>query len=240
MKGKWTAEFAAVACVLAVHALTPVADSAKILFAANADKVDGVHASKTAKAGALLPLGKNERCPASVAPKAIGPRGPAGATGPTGPAGTQGPKGDTGPQGPKGDKGATGDPYGAKVPSGKTLRGVFGPGAAARTGTRSCRRPCRTAGSSSRTRTSRWCGTSRSGRHRQRECPGSFTNTQALPGNLCLYTAIAENVHPDDVQVFNPNNDNIGATSLRGFGIAISSIAGRWYSVQGSWAVTAQ
>lgn len=60
-----------------------------------------------------------------------GPRGPKGATGPAGPAGA---KGDPGPQGAPGSAGSTGPqglegkpgPFVEKVPSGKTLTGVWG------------------------------------------------------------------------------------------------------------------
>lgn len=105
MKAKWSMAVAAGTLVLAVLAVAPVADSAKGLFAANADRVDGIHASKKAKPGALVPLGKNKKFPASVIPTVRGARGPAGATGPAGPAGPAGPQGPRGLQGPKGDIG---------------------------------------------------------------------------------------------------------------------------------------
>jgi len=108
MSGKWTTVLAAAAFVLSVFAVTPVGNSAKDLIAPNADKVDGIRASRTPKAGNLLPLGKDGKFPASVLPTVTGPQGPAG---PIGPAGQQGQKGDTGAtgaQGPKGDTGAAG------------------------------------------------------------------------------------------------------------------------------------
>ena len=111
MRDKWVAAFAAVLLLLAVLAVSSVAYPAKGLFAANADRIDGIHASKSPKAGALLPLGKDAKFPASVVPVVKGPQGPAGPSGATGPAGSQGLKGDTGEtgaQGPKGDTGATG------------------------------------------------------------------------------------------------------------------------------------
>ena len=98
--------------------------------AANADKVDGLHASKTPRPGRLLALDSGARLPASVLPAApTGPAGPAGPAGPqgdpgpagpTGEIGATGPKGATGPAGPqgaKGDAGATG-PAGAQGPTG--------------------------------------------------------------------------------------------------------------------------
>src|SRR5206468_2927614 len=60
-----------------------------------------------------------------------GNRGPRGLQGIQGDPGAAGP---AGPTGPKGDKGATGDPWtlnNGLVPSGKVLRGVFGPGGTA-------------------------------------------------------------------------------------------------------------
>jgi hypothetical protein len=70
------------------------------------------------------------------------------------------------------------------------------------------------------------------------ECPGSTTNPQALPGHLCLYASLVQNV--SEVCVFNPNNDNCAQTSLRGFGVAITSAGAGGYWAQGSWAVTAK
>ena len=105
MNGKLSAGLAALLLVLAILALAPFAGSARQLFVANADKVDGIHASRTARAGALLALNKQGKLPASVVPTVTGLQGSAG------PAGVQGPKGDsgaTGLQGPKGDTGATG------------------------------------------------------------------------------------------------------------------------------------
>src|SRR6478752_3550743 len=46
-------------------------------FAKNAGAVGGIKASKSARAGELLPLGKNKKFPASVVP--AGPKGPQGA-----------------------------------------------------------------------------------------------------------------------------------------------------------------
>ena len=133
----------AVVFVLAVLALTPVADSAKILFAANADKVDGVHASKTAKAGALLPLGKDAKVPCVVAPKAIGPRGPAGATGAYRSRWDTRPEGRHRPAGTEGRQGCYGRPLWREGPEREARSaGCSGPEPRLVQGTRSCRRPC--------------------------------------------------------------------------------------------------
>jgi hypothetical protein len=145
MKGKVTAALAAVSFVLAVLAVTPAADSAKGLFAANSDKVDGFDASKTPKASTLLPLGKNAKFPATVVPTVRGPRGPAGPRGPNGNAGAagpQGPQGDDGTIGPQGPKGETGAP-GPQGPKGET--GATGPqGPAGETGATGARGPAGT------------------------------------------------------------------------------------------------
>src|SRR4029077_1928401 len=59
------------------------------LLAKNAQAVGGIKASKTPKAGELLPLGSTKKFPASVVP--AGPQGPQGVAGPQGPAGPAGP-----------------------------------------------------------------------------------------------------------------------------------------------------
>ena len=116
MKGKWSAAAAVGVLVLAVLTITPYAGSARPDLR-NADRVDGIHASKTPKPGMLVALGRNAKLPASVVPTVTGAKGDTGATGATGPVGPVGPKGATGekgdtgatgPQGPKGDTGPKG------------------------------------------------------------------------------------------------------------------------------------
>ena len=72
-------------------------------FAANAGAVNGIKASRTPKAGRLVPLGRNAKLPASVVPSRRGARG---LTGPPGSVGPQGPAGPAGPAGPPGVAGA--------------------------------------------------------------------------------------------------------------------------------------
>jgi Collagen triple helix repeat (20 copies) len=102
------------ALVVAILGSTSLGEAAsnavRATFANNADKVDGIHASRKPTAGRLLPLGKNKKFPASVLPLTRGPRGPAGPAGATGPAGPAGATGPAGAQGAKGDKGDKGDP----------------------------------------------------------------------------------------------------------------------------------
>lgn len=96
--------------VLAVLAVSPFAQSSS-LAGRNTDKVDGIHASRTPRAGMLLPLGSKGKFPASVLTVKQGPRGAKGDTGEPGPQGEQGLvglQGAQGPQGPQGPKGATG------------------------------------------------------------------------------------------------------------------------------------
>ncbi len=91
----------------AVGAVVPLAR-----FAQNADKVDGLRASRTPKAGLLVALGKDGQLPASVratgTPGPVGDKGPTGDKGAKGDAGAKGAPGDTGPKGPKGTAGAQG------------------------------------------------------------------------------------------------------------------------------------
>jgi hypothetical protein len=72
-----------VALAALVVALTPIAEAARsvprALFASNADRVDGFHASRVPRANRLLPLGRNGKFPASVVPA-----GPPGIQGPQG------------------------------------------------------------------------------------------------------------------------------------------------------------
>jgi hypothetical protein len=80
----------AAALVVALLGATPLGEAARnvvplALFAKNADKVDGINASRIARPGYLLPLGKDGRFPITV-----GAIGPAGEKGPPGPAGSPG------------------------------------------------------------------------------------------------------------------------------------------------------
>jgi len=85
--------------------------------AITADKVDGIHASKTPKAGRLLPLDRKAKLPASVLPRAL-----TGAPGAPGETGEQGEQGEPGQPGEKGDTGARGlsGPAGQQGPTGDT------------------------------------------------------------------------------------------------------------------------
>jgi hypothetical protein len=101
--------------------------------AVNADKVDGLHASKTPRAKRLLALNALGKLPASVLP--TGTAGAPGPQGDTGATGAQGAKGDTGPQGVKGNTGATG-PQGDIGATGATgpSNGYYGTATGSNTG----------------------------------------------------------------------------------------------------------
>lgn len=77
----------ATALVVALFGSTPLGRAARnavplALFANNADKVDGIHASRIPRPGYLVPLGANGKLPAAVgAVGPVGDRGPAGAPG---------------------------------------------------------------------------------------------------------------------------------------------------------------
>jgi hypothetical protein len=107
----------------------------KAKFATNAGAVNGIKASRTPRAGYLIPLKSNGKLPDKVLPyqiDVVGEQGPPGAKGDkgdkgdTGPAGLQGnpgPSGSPGPQGPSGPPGDTG-PAGPQGPAGPGLKGL--------------------------------------------------------------------------------------------------------------------
>jgi len=115
MKGKWTAALMAVLSLLAALTLSPDGRFGEARLRDERRQGDGIHAARTAKAGALPQLNRNGKFPASVIPNVSGPQGKVGATGPQGPtgdtgeAGAQGLEGDAGEPGAKGDTGAKGD-----------------------------------------------------------------------------------------------------------------------------------
>jgi len=71
MKGRLPTVLSITAVLIALAGFTPLGEAArnalpKARFALNADKVDGIHASRAPKAGRLLALGRNKKFPASV------------------------------------------------------------------------------------------------------------------------------------------------------------------------------
>ncbi|MGH3033396.1 MAG: hypothetical protein ACRDON_02425 [Gaiellaceae bacterium] len=71
MRQRLSIALSVAALLVAVLGATPYAEAHGVvhaLFAHNADKVDGLHASKSPRAGRLLPLGAGLKFPASVIP----------------------------------------------------------------------------------------------------------------------------------------------------------------------------
>jgi hypothetical protein len=106
MKQRLPLTLSALALVVALFGATPLGRAARDLtgvvppfakkagYATNAAAVNGIRASRTAKAGYLVPLKADGKFPVSV-----GQAGPAGPVGPTGPAGAQGQAGPAGASG---------------------------------------------------------------------------------------------------------------------------------------------
>jgi len=81
MKGRLPLVLSLVALVVAVTGFTGLGEAARdalprASFANNSHRVDGIHASRRARAGYLYPLGRNRKFPASVI--GTGPAGPPG------------------------------------------------------------------------------------------------------------------------------------------------------------------
>jgi hypothetical protein len=84
MKGRLPIVLSVTALVIAAAGYTSLGEAARnalprASFANNADKVDGIHASKRRRAGRLYPLGRGGKFPASVI--GVGPRGAPGVSG---------------------------------------------------------------------------------------------------------------------------------------------------------------
>lgn len=115
-KGAIPVALSIAALVVAVLGSTPYGEAAakrvvkRALYALNADKVDGIDASRTPRAGQLLALDGSGKFPASVVPGGSGTQGPAGPEGPQGPPGPAGPQGEKGEKGDQGEKGEQGEP----------------------------------------------------------------------------------------------------------------------------------
>ncbi len=75
MKRRLPIVLSVTALVIAIAGTTPLGQAASDAiprFARNADKVDGIHASRTPKAGRLLALNRQRKFPASVLPASSG------------------------------------------------------------------------------------------------------------------------------------------------------------------------
>jgi hypothetical protein len=84
MNGRLPVVLSVTAVVIAAAGYTSLGEAARdalprASFASNADRVDGIHASKRPRAGRLYPLGRNRKFPAAVI--GVGPRGAPGVSG---------------------------------------------------------------------------------------------------------------------------------------------------------------
>ena len=112
MKHRLPLILSATALLVALLGSTPLGEAArnaippfarKANFATNAGAVNGIKASRFARAGYLVALRSNGKFPVSVGQ--VGPQGPAG---PAGPAGSAGPAGPAGAAGAAGAAGVSG------------------------------------------------------------------------------------------------------------------------------------
>jgi hypothetical protein len=156
-----------------------------------------------------------------------GPRGPQGAQGP---AGTQGPQGIQGIQGIQGPPGPFPD---GDIPAGKTIRGtlfIFGSAAGAN---QFFDGEINFGFSLSAAPTARYIN---AGTTPPAQCPGTVTNPQAQPGNLCIYERL--NINAPTRFAYNPLNNGFNQSSRYGTGIAVYSGAAGQVEIDASWAVT--
>ncbi len=104
MKNRLPTVLSVTALVVALMGATGIANAVVVSFAANAGKLSGFKASKTAKKNTVVVRGKNGKIDTrSIPTQARGARG------------AQGIQGPPGPQGPKGDPGAVGGPAGGSL-----------------------------------------------------------------------------------------------------------------------------
>ncbi len=147
--------------------------------------------------------------------------------------GTLGPRGVAGPTGPAGPVGS----LGGNLPSGVTLRGRFeagdgGPGGNASGdivsesisfGARLATAPTRTIIPAPAT----------SG---NAQCPGTVTDPEAAPGQLCIY--VGETVNLGGIETI-LEGGRTGSASRQGVGLFVVAAAAGTFGARGSWAVTA-
>jgi hypothetical protein len=155
---------------------------------------------------------------------------------PRGPRGLQGPEGQ---KGDKGDQGAAGDPWtlgNGQLPSGKTLRGVFAPGADASDVGSLAQESISFGFSLPANPAAHYI---EQGATPPPECPGTVHIPQAQPGHLCVYESLVSNVVRGPCVVFNPVDNGCPGSAVRGFGVQFFAAAAGEFWAQGSWAVTA-
>jgi hypothetical protein len=142
-----------------------------------------------------------------------------------------GPKGDPGPKGDKGDKGDTGEPGPLleSLPSGKTLRGGWGFGNYQETGAAEgdIVYPFPLA-------TSPTIRIIQEGGVPPAQCPGTLTNPQAQPGNLCVYVRFVNGAATIDSYGMDTQTSHRFGAVLFAFGTAAGTV-----EAAGTYAVTA-
>lgn len=165
----------------------------------------------------------------------------------TGPRGPQGPQGLQGPQGPQGTRGAQGQqgaqgvpgPFPDPLSSGKTIRGSWalaGPFTNTSTAGGLAQAPISFVFTLPSAPTPRYLA---SGSPSTTDCPGSVSDPEAAPGQLCIYEGGRFNI--SELDVCNPAT-NICGTGVSRFGAflqATSANSSLNYFANGTWAATA-
>lgn len=206
-------------------AVTSVLLLAAFVLSARAD-ASTLYACIKHKGGAVRFVSSKTKCKkgeSKVSWNSVGSAGKTGATGPAGPTGATGATGSTGAKGATGPAG----PFPGKLPRGITLRGDYHVGGTAAAGgslavgaisflfefASAPEYHYLTEGASSTT-----------------ECPGSFEEPEAAPGDLCLYSEDEDNLELGSVDTNTPNR--FGDTIF-----ADSTAAGSFFGI-GTWAAT--
>jgi Collagen triple helix repeat (20 copies) len=168
-----------------------------------------------------------------ISPKVVkklrGHNGKTGKTGSTGKTGTTGPTGATGATGAKGETGPAG-PLVTTLPSGRTLRGSYAITASASGTTARVGVPFEFTLSAKPT-----VHRIAAGEAATTECPGSVTDPEAQPGNLCVYEKTLSNAK--EVEIFDPTTGTAGSSQF-GWYARLNATAAEGLSY-GTWAVTA-
>ena len=181
--------------------------------------------SRQIKKGAVGPAKLSSAAKAALR----GQSGPRGASGPQGPAGPQGARGDRGERGEKGDIGPPG-PLAETLPSGRTMRGQYSFSGQSGSGyspgnSVSFPLPLPSAPSD------HIVGV---GGPPTAACPGTASQPQAAPGNVCIYETRVDNGH-------GPAPGFLTAVEEGRFGIEFFVVLGSDvnYEIEGTWAATA-
>jgi hypothetical protein len=142
-------------------------------------------------------------------------------------------EGPTGPQGPSGPVGPAGNP-GPALPSGSTVRGLFGAGFSATAAAQGSLTTVSFGFTLSAAPAVRFIPLSATP---PAECPGTGANPQAAAGYLCVYEVVNLNVtNPPSVCTLALA---CGAAMPWGFVYVLNSLAAGLVSSRGTWAVTA-